>query len=69
MIRAPDRERERAVDLRAGLLEPALAGVDPARQQQRLRPGPRLGEAAGNQQGVQPLLAPRLATQWRRSTM
>ena len=69
MVRAPDRKRKFALDLHAGLFEPALAGVHPARQQQRLRLGPGLGEAARDQQGVEPLLAPRLAAQWRRSTI
>ena len=69
VIRAPDRERKFALDLHTGLLEPALAGVHPARQQQRLRLGPGLGEAARDQQSVEPLLAPRLAAQWRRSTI
>ena len=69
MRRAPHVKREIMRDLEAGLVEAALAGEHPAGQQQRLRLGPGLGQAAGHEQGVEPLLAPRLAAQWRRSTM
>ena len=70
VVRAPDGEREVAVDLHAGLLEPALPGVHPGpASSSACALGPGFGEAAGDQQGVEPLLAPRLAAQWRRSTI
>ena len=80
MVRAAHREREIVRDLEAGLVEAAFAREHPAGQQQRLRPGPGLGQAARHEQGVEPLLgaggggrrvrrALRAAAQWRRSTM
>ena len=81
VVRAAHRERNVAIDLHARLVEAPFAGEHPARQQQRLRLGSGLGEAARHEQGVEPFLARRapvrclrcarrgMAAQWRRSTM
>ena len=69
MVGATYRERKVAVDLQARLIEPPFAGEHPARQQERLRLGPGLGEAARHKQGVETFLARWTGAQWRRSTM
>ncbi len=56
VVSALDHQRGLSSDLVAGLVDPAIAGVDQTGQDQRLRPGPAFGQATLDQQLIGPPL-------------